>query len=71
MALGDQIWREEIVDNIDYVESLTLTINNVVDRARYQRAPPALVDRLTGVRDHITQALDELRVIVDCFPREP
>lgn len=71
MALGDQIWREDISDNADYADSMTRTFHDLVQRATYQGAPPALIAKLTHIRDLAAEALDELRDVAQYFPKQP
>jgi hypothetical protein len=70
MALEDQIWREDISDESDYVRSLTRTLHDLVLRATYQKAPPELVTRLTRLRDLSAQLYDELEELKPYFPQQ-
>ena len=71
MSLGDQIWREDIIDQGDYMKDQVKVLNDLVQRASYQGAPPALVARLTRLRDQSASLYDDLMDLLPCFPMEP
>lgn len=71
MALHDQIWREDVDDEKDYVHSFTRVLVEWAERLRYQQAPPALVQRVDTLRDQAASMCDELEALKVCFPKEP
>jgi hypothetical protein len=71
MALSDQIWREDLIDQQDYVQSFTRMLVGWSERLRYQGAPPALVQRVDNLRDQAAAMCDELEALKVCFPKEP
>lgn len=71
MNLLEQIWREDIEDQCDYMQDQVKILNNLVQRASYQRAPPELVARLTRLRDQSASVYDDLMDLKPCFPKQP
>jgi hypothetical protein len=71
MALDDQIWREDVDDEQDYVQSFTRVLVAWSERLRYQRAPADLVRRVDILRDQAAAMSDELEALKVCFPKEP
>lgn len=69
--LAEQIWREDITDQQDYVRDCTKVLHSLVQRAQYQAAPPVLVDRLIRIREMSAQLLDELEELKPYFPPQP
>jgi len=71
MILSEQIWREDIEDQGDYMKDQVKVLNGLVQRASYQGAPPALVARLTLLRDQSASLYDDLMDLMPCFPQQP
>jgi hypothetical protein len=71
MAITDQVWREDVDDEEDYVRSFTKVLVEWSERLRYQRAPPALIQRVDALRDQAAAMCDELAALKVCFPKEP
>jgi methionine synthase II (cobalamin-independent) len=70
-TLSDQIWREDIIDQQEVAADCARVLNAFVQRATYQGAPPALIAKLTRLRDLNAEVNDELEEIKLCFPSQP
>jgi hypothetical protein len=71
MALRDQIWREDVKDELEIVVSSTKVLHDWVRRLTYQQAPPELIARISALRDKSAELSDELAASVPCFPPQP
>lgn len=70
MDLKEPIWREDVIDERDYVQSFTRVLIMWSERLRYQGAPPALIQRVDALRDAGAKMSDDLKDIEVCFPPE-